>query len=130
MRDTYMDTMRVRRTAFACLGLLLGLVLSTTDALAQQAPPALAPGNSFCTMTVQVPPGAGRGPAPPAGPGGAGRGGERGGAAVPNAAAQPAGLPKLVKVKDDVYVIQNPENTVAQIGTLGGNVTIYLTNDG
>jgi glyoxylase-like metal-dependent hydrolase (beta-lactamase superfamily II) len=35
-----------------------------------------------------------------------------------------------VKVKDDVYVIQNPENTVAQIGALGGNVTIYLTNEG
>src|SRR5262249_20205540 len=61
---------------------------------------------------------------------GAGRGGARGGPAGPNAAAEPAALPKLVKVKDDVYVIQNQENTVAQIGPYGGNVTIYMTNDG
>jgi glyoxylase-like metal-dependent hydrolase (beta-lactamase superfamily II) len=71
-------------------------------------------------MTVQQPAATGRGQAPPAGARGA----------PPNAAAQPAGRPNLVKVKDDVYVIQNPENTVAQIGTFGGNVTIYLTNDG
>jgi glyoxylase-like metal-dependent hydrolase (beta-lactamase superfamily II) len=87
-------------------------VLFCADATAQQ--------NNLCTMTVQLPPAAGRGQAPPTGARGA----------PPNAAAQPAGLPNLVKVKDDVYVIQNPENTVAQIGTLGGNVTIYLTNDG
>ncbi len=95
------------------------------DAMAQQ--------NSLCTMTVQLPPAAGRGQASPAGAAGAGRGGARGAAPVPNvpnAGGQTAGLPRLVKVKDDVYVIQNPENTVAQIGALGGNVTIYLTNDG
>ena len=92
--------------------ILLVLVLFCADATAQQ--------NSLCTMTVQLPPAAGRGQAPPTGARGA----------PPNAAAQPAGLPNLVKVKDDVYVIQNPENTVAQIGTLGGNVTIYLTSDG
>jgi glyoxylase-like metal-dependent hydrolase (beta-lactamase superfamily II) len=86
--------------------------------------------NGLCTMTVQLPPAAGRGQAPPAGGGGPGRGSARGVAPVPNAAADPAALPKLVKVKDDVYVIQNQENTVAQIGTLGGNVTIYLTDDG
>jgi len=92
--------------------LLLLLLLGCADGLAQQ--------NSLCTMTVQQPAATGRGQAPPAGARGA----------PPNAAAQPAGRPNLVKVKDDVYVIQNPENTVAQIGTFGGNVTIYLTNDG
>jgi glyoxylase-like metal-dependent hydrolase (beta-lactamase superfamily II) len=39
-------------------------------------------------------------------------------------------LPRLVKVKDDVYVIQNVANTVAEIGPFGGNVTIYLTDEG
>jgi cyclase len=101
---------------------LLGLVLPGSDALAQQA-------GSLCTMTVQQPAAALRGQAPPGG-GGGGRGGARGGPAGPNAAADPAALPKLVKVKDDVYVIQNQENTVAQIGPYGGNVTIYLNSDG
>jgi glyoxylase-like metal-dependent hydrolase (beta-lactamase superfamily II) len=91
---------------------------------------AMAQPNSLCTMTVQLPAAAGRGQAPPAGAAGVGRGGARGGAAAPNAGGQATGLPRLVKVKDDVYVIQNQESTVAQIGAQGGNVTIYLTNDG
>jgi glyoxylase-like metal-dependent hydrolase (beta-lactamase superfamily II) len=102
--------------------MLVFLLVLGAEAMGQQ--------NSLCTMTVQLPPAAGRGQGPPPGAAGAGRGGARGAAAVPNSAAPPAGLPKLVKVKDDVYVIQNPENTVAQIGALGGNVTIYLTDDG
>lgn len=44
--------------------------------------------------------------------------------------AAPAALPTLVKVKDDVYVIQNVNSTVAEIGQNGGNVTVYLTGDG
>ena len=108
---------------YTCLVFLLGLVLPAADALAQQA-------GSLCTMTVQQPAAGPRGQAPPAGGAGAGRGGARGGPAGPNAAAEPAALPKLVKVKDDVYVIQNQENTVAQIGPYGGNVTVYMTNDG
>src|SRR5262245_18593668 len=102
--------------------MLVFLLVLGADALAQQ--------NSLCTMTVQLPTAAARGQGPPAGARCAGRGDARGGAAAPNPGAQPAALPKLVKVKDDVYVIQNQENTVAQIGALGGNVTIYLTNDG
>ena len=102
--------------------MLIFLLVLGADAMAQQ--------NSLCTMTVQVPATTARGQAPPAGAPGAGRGGGRGGAAGPNAGVQPPSLPRLVKVKDDVYVIQNQENTVAQIGTLGGNVTIYLTNEG
>jgi glyoxylase-like metal-dependent hydrolase (beta-lactamase superfamily II) len=102
--------------------LLVFLLMFGADAMAQQI--------SLCTMTVQLPAPVGRGQAPPVGGAGAGRGGARGAAAVPNAAAQPAALPRLVKIKDDVYVIQNSENTVAQIGTFGGNVTIYLTDEG
>jgi glyoxylase-like metal-dependent hydrolase (beta-lactamase superfamily II) len=102
--------------------MLVFLLLIGANAMAQQS--------SLCTMTVQLPPAAGRGAGPPAGAGGAGRGGGFRGAPAPNTAAQAAALPKLMKVKDDVYVIQNPEDTVAQIGTLGGNVIIFLTNDG
>src|SRR5262245_27318051 len=95
---------------------LLVLMALCADAFAQQS-------NSLCTTTVQVPAAGGA-------RGGGGGGGARGAGGSPNAPAQPPALPNLVKVKDDVYVIQNPENTVAQIGPLGGNVTIYLTNDG
>jgi cyclase len=78
-----------------------------------------APTSSYCTTTVQLPPPpAGRG----GGPGGVGRGG-------PPPAA-PSELPQLVKVKDDVYVIKNVNDTVAEIGPFGGNVTIYLTDEG
>jgi glyoxylase-like metal-dependent hydrolase (beta-lactamase superfamily II) len=35
-----------------------------------------------------------------------------------------------VKVSDDLYVIQNVNNTVAEIGQNGGNVTIIVTPDG
>src|SRR5262245_39861092 len=96
----------------SCLVFLLRFMLPCADALAQQA-------KSLCTRRRQRPAAAGRGQAPPAGA--AGGGGARGAAAVPEAAAEPAALPKLVKVKDDVYVIQNQENTVAQIGPFGGN---------
>ena len=42
----------------------------------------------------------------------------------------PAPSPRLVKVSDDLYVIQNVNNTVAEIGQNGGNVTIIVTPDG
>jgi glyoxylase-like metal-dependent hydrolase (beta-lactamase superfamily II) len=46
-------------------------------------------------------------------------------------AQQPqAPSPTLVKVRDDVYVIQNVNHVVAEIGQNGGNATIVLTNDG
>ena len=44
--------------------------------------------------------------------------------------AAPAPPPTLVKVRDDVYVIQNVNHVVAEIGQNGGNATILLTNDG
>jgi glyoxylase-like metal-dependent hydrolase (beta-lactamase superfamily II) len=38
--------------------------------------------------------------------------------------------PRLLKVKDDVYVIQNAGNDLSQILQFGGNMAVYLTNDG
>jgi glyoxylase-like metal-dependent hydrolase (beta-lactamase superfamily II) len=35
-----------------------------------------------------------------------------------------------VKVRDDLYMIENINATVADIGNYGGNITVYLTNDG
>jgi glyoxylase-like metal-dependent hydrolase (beta-lactamase superfamily II) len=49
---------------------------------------------------------------------------------APPPAVTPAPLPALIKVKDDVYVIQNIRHTVAEIGQNGGNVTVYVTPDG
>ena len=41
------------------------------------------------------------------------------------------GVPsKLVKVRDDIYVIENNNATVADIGNYGGNIVVYLTDDG
>ena len=37
---------------------------------------------------------------------------------------------KLVKVRDDLYMIENINATVADIGSYGGNITVYLTEDG
>jgi len=39
-------------------------------------------------------------------------------------------MPKLVKVKDDLYVIQNINANLAEIISLGGNIAVYLTDDG
>lgn len=48
-------------------------------------------------------------------------------AAAPQAPAPP---PTLVKVRDDVYVIQNVNHVVAEIGQNGGNATVVLTDEG
>jgi len=93
---------------------------AAADVNAQQGPAA----SSLCTTSVALPPPAGRGAAP----GGAGAPGGRGAAPAPALSAAEA--TRLVKVKDDVYVIQNVNNTVADIGQFGGNVTIYLTDAG
>ncbi len=37
---------------------------------------------------------------------------------------------KLVKVSGDLYLIENINASVADIGNYGGNVTVYLTSDG
>ena len=41
-----------------------------------------------------------------------------------------AAAPRLIKVADDVYVIQNANHTVAEIGQNGGNVSVIVTRDG
>ena len=56
-------------------------------------------------------------------------------AIVPKAETQnnqsPAGVPtKLVQVRDNLYVIQNTNSTVADIGMYGGNIAVFVTNDG
>ena len=51
-------------------------------------------------------------------------------AAAQTPAPTPAPPPTLVKVRDDVYVIQNVNHVVAEIGQNGGNATVLLTNDG
>jgi len=123
---------------FIGTALVLGLIMAVvgprpTPVSAQQ--PAGPP--SLCTTTVQLPPAPARGGGGGAG-GGAARGGGAGGGGAAaggaggrqNAPPSPADLPNLKKIKDDVYVIQNQIDTVAQIGPFGGNVTIYLTDDG
>lgn len=76
---------------------------------------------SPCTVSVPVPPAAPRG----GGAGGAGRGG--GAPATGAAAPEP---PRLIKVADALYVVQNVNHTVAELGVWGGNATIYVTADG
>jgi len=49
---------------------------------------------------------------------------------VPAQAPRPEELPRLVKVKDDVYLVQNAQNNLDDIIRFGGNVTIYLTDEG
>ena len=52
-------------------------------------------------------------------------------AAFGTAAAQQSSIPtKLVKVRDDLYVIENTNAIVADIVDYGGNITIFLTNEG
>ena len=43
----------------------------------------------------------------------------------------PAGPPpKLTKVRDSLYVLENQAATLADLGAYGGNLTIYLTDQG
>ena len=47
------------------------------------------------------------------------------------APAQASALPpRLIKVADDVYVVQNINHTVDEIGQNGGNVTVIVTREG
>ena len=50
--------------------------------------------------------------------------------AAPQPPQTPAPPPTLVKVRDDIYVIQNVNHVVAEIGQNGGNATVLLTTDG
>jgi cyclase len=44
--------------------------------------------------------------------------------------AAQAPAPQLIKIVDDLYVVQNVNHTVAEIGQNGGNVAIIITPDG
>src|SRR5262245_5490478 len=45
----------------------------------------------------------------------------------PGASAVPS---KIVKVRDDLFMIENINATVADIGSYGGNITVFLTDEG
>lgn len=111
----------MRRQCRFGMALALATALSAFGSLrvgAQSPASSTAPGSGLCTTSVERP------PAPAGGQGGRGGGG---GAAGSSAAAAQS---RLAKITDDVYVIQNPEHTLAQIGQMGGNVVLYLTNEG
>jgi cyclase len=108
-------------TSFLLASALLALMGGRTYAQQPSAPAAI---DGLCATTVSLPPpppGGGRAGGPPGGAGGRGFGAGQ---------AAPTQPPRLVKVKDDVYVIQNVNDVVAEIGAFGGNITVYLTNDG
>src|SRR5579884_2516756 len=42
----------------------------------------------------------------------------------------PGPPPQLVKVKDDLYIVQNQANNMADLIGYGGNASIFLTDDG
>jgi cyclase len=118
----------MRTPLLMCGFLVLALSASMDGRAYAQQPSRPAATDGLCATTVSLP--------PPAGGGGAGGG--RGGAAPGGGggrgfgAGQPAPTqpPRLVKVKDDVYVIQNVNDVVAEIGAFGGNITVYLTDEG
>jgi cyclase len=117
--------MRMRLSMF-CAVLVSALLASMNGAASAQQPPRAAAADGVCTTSVSVPP-------PPAQGGArAGGGGPAGGGARGFGAGQPAPTqpPRLVKVRDDVYVIQNVNDVVAEIGAFGGNITVYLTDEG
>lgn len=43
---------------------------------------------------------------------------------------QPGPPPKLTKIADDMYLIENSGLTVTDIGAYGGNITVLITNEG
>lgn len=51
-------------------------------------------------------------------------------AATPPQGPAPTELPRLIKIRDDVYTIQNVNSNLAELGAFGGNVTVYLTDEG
>jgi len=51
-------------------------------------------------------------------------------ACAQNQPPPPGPPPALIKVKDDLYVLQNQANTLADLIAYGGNATILLTDAG
>lgn len=48
----------------------------------------------------------------------------------PNQPPPPGPPPQLVKVKDDLYIVQNQANNMADLIGYGGNASIFLTDEG
>src|SRR5690606_38449277 len=124
----------LRYSSSAVLALTLSSLLLTSNAAGQEAPlPMGRPIGDACTLSVTLP-----APAPGAmgGPGPAGAGlasGPRPPAGFPAPPATPAAEAptQLVKVTDDVYAIINVNHAVMpDIPLYGGNVAVYLTDDG
>jgi cyclase len=42
----------------------------------------------------------------------------------------PGAPPKLNKIREDLYMIENTNANMADLGYWGGNITVYVTNDG
>jgi cyclase len=116
----------MRASCYSSLGvfaLAVSSLLLTSSAAAQEAP--LPMGRTIgdaCTRSVTI-------PAPtPGPPGGAG---PAGGFPAPAASAEPAEPTRLVRVSEDVYAIINVNDAVVpDIPLYGGNVTVYLTDEG
>jgi len=112
----------MRSTLLVGVGAFVFVAAVPTTVSAQQ--PASMPADPPCTVRVAIPPAAPRG----GGAGGGARGGGPGG--PPAAGAAVPEPPRLIKVTDAVYVVQNANHTVAELGVWGGNATIYVTADG
>jgi glyoxylase-like metal-dependent hydrolase (beta-lactamase superfamily II) len=103
-------------SAICATYIAIAMLLAAGVVSAAQAPAgSKLAGDGMCSVTVNVPPPSG--PPPDFG--------QMFGRPDPKAA-----LPKLVKVKGDVYVIQNTKNVLSEILQFGGNATAYITNDG
>lgn len=93
----------------------LMMFVGTANAAQPARPPAAIDG--LCTVSVNLPP-----PPPNAAPPDF--------AAIFGRPNPQAALPELVKVKDDVYVIQNTQHVLSEIMQFGGNITVYVTDEG
>lgn len=126
--------MRITRySSSAVLALALQSLLLASNAAAQEAqlPMGRTIGDA-CTRSVSLPapaPGPMRGPGPAGGPPAGGPG--PGGFPALAAPAGPEEPTRLERVADDVYAIINANDAVMpDIPLYGGNVAVYLTDDG
>jgi glyoxylase-like metal-dependent hydrolase (beta-lactamase superfamily II) len=122
-----------RYSSFVAAIVALGTFSAASNVTAQQVelPMGRAIGDA-CTRSVAVP----EQPQPQAqaqaqGQGqGRGSGGRAGFPPPPVASATAESPAQLVSVTEDVYAVINVNDTVLDIGAYGGNVAIYLTDDG
>ncbi len=53
-----------------------------------------------------------------------------GGSSQQRGSPPPGPPPIVVKIKEDLHMIQNPRNVVSDIGAYGGNISVFLTPEG